>query len=220
MIGGHRVVGIILARGGSKRVPRKNVRLLGGKPMIAWTVEAGLSSKIIDRMVLSSDDDDIMEAARAAGCEVPFRRPDHLADDEASSVDALLHALNELDVHDGYFVLLQPTSPLRLATDIDDCIVKCYDAGGPVCASVTALEHPANWLVALDENGRIEKSMMAEDRKLYSPNGSVYVAEVAWFRENRQFWVEGVTVACETPAIRALDIDTEEDFLMAQLMVR
>ena len=219
MIDGQPVVGLILARGGSKRLPGKNVRPLGGKPMIAWTVEAGLASETIDRLVLSTDDDAIMDAARAAGCEVPFRRPKELAADETPSADAVLHALDELGIEDGYLVLLQPTSPLRTSADIDGCVEKCHKSGALTCATVSKLDCPTNWLVTLDDDGRIQKPFKAVCPELYSPNGAVYVVDVAWFRENRQFWVEGVTLAFETPAVRAVDIDTEEDFRMAQFFI-
>lgn len=219
MIEGRPVIGLILARGGSKRLPGKNIRLLGGKPMIAWTVEAGLASETIDRLVLSTDDDAIMAAGRAAGCEVPFRRPEELAGDEATSVDAALHALDVLDLNDGYLVLLQPTSPLRSAGDIDDCVYKCHDAKVPTCVSVSALGFPAKWLVALDDAGRVQLPLFDESRSFYKPNGAVYVVDIAWFRANRQFWIEGVTLACETPVTRAVDVDTEQDFLIAQALL-
>jgi 2-C-methyl-D-erythritol 4-phosphate cytidylyltransferase len=95
MIDDHSVLGVILARGGSKGVPRKNVLDLAGRPLIAWTIEAALGAECIDDLILSSDDDEIMRVAREHGCSVPFRRPDALAQDESTSIDALLHALDQ-----------------------------------------------------------------------------------------------------------------------------
>ena len=115
----HRVLGLITARGKSKGLPRKNVLPVGGKPLLAWTIEAGLEASSIDRLVLSSDDDEIMKVAIEYGCDVPFRRPDHLASDEAGSIQVVLHALEILPDYD-FVVLLQPTSPQRSSEDIDN----------------------------------------------------------------------------------------------------
>lgn len=93
MIDGKSVLGVILARGGSKLVPRKNIREVAGKPLVAWTTEAELASEHVDRLILSSDDSEIAEVARRRGCEVPFLRPNELARDDTPSADALLHAL-------------------------------------------------------------------------------------------------------------------------------
>ena len=219
MIGEVLVTGLILARGGSKRLPGKNIRLLGGKPMITWTIEAAFASATIDRTILSTDDEDIMVAARAAGCEVPFHRPAHLASDEASSVDVVLHAIDELELTDGYIVLLQPTSPLRIPGDIDGCVKACHENRAPACATVSKLEHSASWHISLDERGRVYRPFANHTETLYRPNGAVYVADIAWFRTNHQFWVEGVTLAYETPVNRAVDVDTEADFIIAQALI-
>lgn len=113
-----KVLALITARGGSKGLPRKNVLQVAGRPLIAWTIEAALKSNIVDRVVLSSDDNEIIETAKSWGCSVPFRRPAHLANDTASSMQVVLHALEQLPGFD-YVILLQPTSPLRTASDID-----------------------------------------------------------------------------------------------------
>lgn len=219
MIDGKFVLGLILARGGSKRLPGKNILPLGGKPMIDWTVEAGLSCKMIDRLVLSTDDLDIASTAEAAGCDVPFRRPVELAEDTTSSAEAALHALDALELDEGYLVLLQPTSPFRSADDIDGCVETLHKSGEVSCASVCQLEYPANWLMTLDEVGRITPPFEGEAPQLYRPNGAVYVVDVAWFRAHQKFWVEGVTLAYETPASRSLDIDTKEDFQLAEFLI-
>lgn len=216
MIDGQPVTGIILARGGSKRLPGKNIRPLGGKPMITWTIEAGLASRTIDRLILSSDDPAIIAVSSAAGCEVPFTRPAAFAKDDTSSTDAVMHALDDLGLEDGYLVLLQPTSPLRNSDDIDGCVEKCHKERAQTCATVNKLATPKDWLVSLDENGRIYKSFRSASQEIYLPNGAVYVVEIPWFRKNRSFWLEGVTLAYEIPLARAIDIDTEADFLMAQ----
>ena len=132
MIDGLSVLALVPARGGSKGLPGKNIRPAAGRPLLDYTVAAARSSACIDRVVLSSDDEAIMRVARASGCEVPFRRPAALATDEATSIDVVLHALDQLPPHD-LVVLLQPTSPLRTAADIDG-------------ACRLLLQHDAPWI--------------------------------------------------------------------------
>src|SRR4051794_40245817 len=110
------VAALIPARGGSKSIPRKNIASVGGKPLIAWTIEAALGSKLLDRVYVSTDDEEIASVSRACGSEVPFMRPAELASDEAGSLGVALHALDWMAAHGGepdYLLLLQPTSPLR-----------------------------------------------------------------------------------------------------------
>ena len=125
MIGQQRLLAIIPARGGSKRLPGKNIMDLAGKPLIAWTIEAALNSKYIDRVVVSTDDQEISNVSIKYGVEVPFLRPKSLATDDASSIDTIINVLGEIkiiDQHYEYIVLLQPTSPLRTEIDIDKAI--------------------------------------------------------------------------------------------------
>lgn len=119
MINGRSVMGVILARGGSKRVPRKNLREYRGKPLIQWAIEEGKKSAYIDYLAVSTDDKEIASVAQGLGCYV-INRPTELATDTATSEDALRHALSE-EPYD-WVVLLQPTSPNRTAEDIDACI--------------------------------------------------------------------------------------------------
>ena len=130
---------LIPARGGSKGLPRKNVLPAGGKPLIAWTIEAALASACVDRVVLSSDDDEIMAVAEAYGCEVLFRRPPELSGDSASSLAVVSHALAQLPAFD-HVMLLQPTSPMRLASDIDAAFELMCSQGAQACVSVCPVE--------------------------------------------------------------------------------
>src|SRR5262249_46947636 len=125
MIGSSRVLAIITARGGSKGLPGKNIIDLGGKPLLAWSIEAAHRARHVDRLILSSEDDDIIAVAKKFGCEVPFRRPREFATDAAMIDPVLTHALDHLDEAFDYLVLLQPTSPLRTAADIDGPIKLC-----------------------------------------------------------------------------------------------
>ncbi|MEK7358375.1 MAG: acylneuraminate cytidylyltransferase family protein, partial [Bdellovibrionota bacterium] len=147
MIDGKRVLGVIPARGGSKGILRKNVRNLGGKPLIAWTIEATRSSRYLDRVIVSTDDREIAEVSVAHGAEVPFLRPAELASDTATSPQVLAHALGECPGFD-LAVLLQPTSPLRETADIDVCIELCVRNAATSAVSVKTVDvHPAHMFI-------------------------------------------------------------------------
>jgi CMP-N,N'-diacetyllegionaminic acid synthase len=217
MIGNQKLLGIIPARGGSKGIPRKNVRLVKGKPLIAWTIEQANQSKFLDRVVLSSEDLEIMRIAAEYGCEVPFRRPPELAADHSPGIAPVLHALDNLLGYD-YVVLLQPTSPLRSAEDIDNCISLCVERGAPACVSVTKCEEHPYLMFWRGQNLRLNP-LFAEGSRLecrqqlpdvFRLNGAVYVARSDWLRETRTF-VTPETIAYEMPLSRSMDIDTEAD---------
>lgn len=225
MINGKSVLAIIPARGGSKGVPRKNIRSLAGKPLIAWTIEAARESAYIDRLVLSSDDPEIIEVAKSWGCEAPFARPDALARDDTPGIDPVLHALEELPGYD-YVVLLQPTSPLRTAEDIDDCIARCEEKRAPACVSLTEPAHHPQWMFTLGDNTQTlqpiseQRGMRRQDLPdVYALNGAVYVARTSWLAETRSFLGEG-TCGYVMPSIRSIDIDTEQDIALAACLLQ
>ncbi|MBU1384270.1 MAG: acylneuraminate cytidylyltransferase family protein [Alphaproteobacteria bacterium] len=224
MIAGRSVLAIITARGGSQGLPRKNVLPFRGRPLIAWTIAAARASGRIDRLVLSSDDPEIIAVAEGLGCEAPFRRAPALSGDAAASIDVVLDALDRVPGYD-VVVLLQPTSPLRTAADIDGALDHMAAAGAPGCVSVQeAQNHP--WLVfGQDGEGRLKPFASPPDgaglrRQDLPPalvlNGAVYAADAAWLRREKAFVRPGETVAWEMPADRSIDIDTWEDFQAAE----
>jgi len=225
MIAGRKVVAVITARGGSKGLPRKNVLPLGGKPLIAWTVEAAKASRYVDRVVLSSDDPEIIAAAVAAGAEAPFVRPAELAGDAAGSVDVMLHALDAIGAESDLAVLLQPTSPLRRAADIDACVEACA-AGATSCVTVTEAAKPPFWMFFRTADGRLNRVVEpppgAHRRQDLPPafvvNGAVYVVAVEWFRAERTF-VDANTRSVIMPPERSVDIDTATDFALAACLL-
>lgn len=227
MIDGKRVVGVICARGGSKGLPGKNVRPLAGRPMIAWTVEAALQSEVMDRVLVSTDDEAIAQAARNAGAEVPFLRPPELASDAANVVDAIFHALETAGESCDYVVLLQATSPLRVAADIDACVRLCRERQAPAAATLCQCAKSPYWTFHLNDNGTvrltIERDEVGHQRQAlpqtYSANGAVYVAETEWLCRERTFWRPGLTVGVEMPAERSIDVDTLMDFQLADLLM-
>ena len=226
MINNKRIVGVILARGGSKGLPGKNIIDLGGKPLIAWTVAAAQKSRYLDRLILSSDNRAIIAAARKAGCEAPFVRPARLATDTASSYDVLFHALDSLDCSYDYVVLLQPTSPLRTAEDIDACIELCLKRKAPAAVSVCVVVKPPQWMYALTADGRLKPILQTKRPSarrqdltpIYALNGAVYVAKTAWLRRHKTFFGSR-TAAHIMPPERSIDIDTKLDLMFARALV-
>ena len=217
------VLAVITARGGSKGLPRKNMIPLNGLPLIAWTVRAALAARCIERVVVSTENEEIAAAAREAGAEVPFMRPQALATDTASSVDVMMHALDVLPRYD-QAVLLQPTSPFRTATDLDNGYKLWQatpDAGG--CVSVCkATESP--WLMFdADRSGRLVRilpppsgSLRRQDLpKVLVLNGAFYFIDVKRFRKERKL-VFNDSLGFEIPLERSHDIDTLEEFIAAE----
>ncbi|MEI6807425.1 MAG: acylneuraminate cytidylyltransferase family protein [bacterium] len=228
---GTGILGLIVARGGSKGVPRKNLRLVGGKPLLHWTFEAAQMSRLLTRTILSTDDEVMVAYARSERIEVPFMRPPELATDAATAVDVTLHALQWLASHESchpdYVVLLQPTSPLRTAEDIDGCVEMAMKRGvAAVISVVESREHPC-LMRTIGKDGELMPfihTSLFESRKqdlppVYSPNGAVYVARSEVLKERRSWHPEGA-LACVMPAERSLDIDTEWDLGLADMILR
>jgi N-acylneuraminate cytidylyltransferase len=223
VIDGRRVLAVIPARGGSKGVPRKNLRPVGGRPLLAWTIEQARAVAGLDRIVVSSDDAEILEVARAWGAETPFVRPAELAADTTPGIDPVLHAIEALPGYD-YVVLLQPTSPLRRPGDIDACLRQALGRGAPACLSVTAAEPSPYWMFRMDAAGRLapvlEDGPLPARRQDLPPvfviNGAIYVAATDWLLRHRSF-VSPETIGFEMPRDRSLDLDTEEDFELLRL---
>ncbi|TCP57851.1 N-acylneuraminate cytidylyltransferase [Tumebacillus sp. BK434] len=225
MIGAKRVLAVIPARGGSKGVPRKNIRELAGKPLLAWSIEAARQSKYIDRVILSSDDPEIIETAQAWGCEVPFIRPAELAADDTPGIDPILHALSQVPGYD-YVILLQPTSPLRTAEDIDACVEQLLRAAAPCCVTVTEPAKSPYWMYTLQANNAMQPLIQQELvtrrqdlPKAFALNGAVYVAEAEWLKRTKSFLTEE-TVAHIMPSDRSFDIDTELDLFLAEALLK
>jgi len=223
MINGQKVLGLITARGGSKGVPGKNIQLAGGKPLIAWTIEAAQDSVYLDRLIISSDDDAIIEVAENYGCEVPFKREAYLAADDTPSIDVVLDALGRCPGYD-WVVLLQPTSPLRTSDDIDGALNKCIELDAPACVSVCEAEQSPFWMY-FQKNARlhpvIEMSPVFRRQdlpKVYALNGAIYVSQTSWLIKHHSL-ITTNTVAYEMPSNRSLDIDTQSDLKLFEMLL-
>jgi len=226
MIDGKKILAVITARGGSKNLPGKNIADAGGKPLITWTIEAAHGSKLIDRTVLSSDDEDIIAVARNAGCDVPFVRPVEMAGDASPVEEALIHALDEMDEPYDFIILLQPTSPLRVADDIDGAIRKCHSSGALACVAGCPSAKSPYLAFRLDGDDRlsplIESESITQRRQdippTYVSNGAVFVAQVPWYREHRAFYGPD-TVLYIMPQERSLDVDTALDLSVVRALL-
>ena len=227
---GKRFLAVIPARGGSKRLPRKNIKELHGKPMIAWTIEAALRSEYLDDVVVSTDDREIAAISEKCGANVPFIRPAELAGDTARSVDVLLHAIahfkNELATHFDYVVLLQPTSPLRTSKDIDGAITLLANRGADAVISVCEVVHPPHWSNTLGEDGNMKgflpRSISRRSQDFppyYRLNGSIYILDIQRLIEEKDLFLRDNIYAFKMAREFSLDVDTELDFDLVQCML-
>lgn len=218
MIGPLRILAVVPARGGSKRLPGKNIRPFAGAPLIAWTIRAARGSRYIDRLVVSSDDSGIQDVARAEGAETPFVRPERLASDEAATSEVLAHTLKMSPGFDGA-VVLQPTSPLRSSEDIDRVLEALHDQGAEAAVTVAPVTKPLQWLLRRLPDGRLEPALhqpISQDG-LCMPNGAVYAVRTEPFLRNLDFYPPGV-LGVEMEPWRSIDIDTEEEFITAEVL--
>jgi CMP-N,N'-diacetyllegionaminic acid synthase len=224
MIDGRSVLALITARGGSKGLPRKNVLPIAGKPLIAWTIEAARQSPSVDRCIVSTDDDEIARVSQEHGAEIPFRRAAELARDEASSMDVVADALRRVPGFD-ILLLLQPTSPLRSAADIERGLRLLIDSNADSCVSVApAIDHP--WLTfRIGRDARLEPFCegRTNTRRQDMPaacvlNGAFYAAPVASLVTLGSF-TAGRVAAFEMPRADSADIDEFEDFQIAERLL-
>ena len=220
-----KILGLIPARGGSKGIPRKNIKPLADRPLIAWTIEAALRSNLLDAVAVSTEDEEISEVSRRWGAQVPFRRPLELAKDDTPGIDTVLHALDQLPSFDAV-LLLQPTSPLRTTEDIDACLRLADEMRASSVVSVSEPETHAYWMYRLGADRRLRALMDVEPVScrqelppIYALNGALYFSRSDWLREQRAFTTTE-TVAYVMPAERSVDIDTLLDWKLAELLLK
>lgn len=226
---------VILARGGSKRLPGKNVRPLGGKPLIAWIIEAACSSGCFERVLVSTDDEAIAAASTAVGAWVPFRRPVELASDTASSVDAFVHAVEwvcSAVPETGGFIpescaLLQPTTPFTRPEQIRGA-VETFECGGfATLGTMCPVHERPEWLFRVDPDGRAiprEPALVsAPSNRLpawYRETGSLYLVRTGWLRETKSLYKFDNHGAFLMPVADAIDIDTIDDWERAEARLK
>lgn len=228
------VVGFIFARGGSKSIPRKNLALLGGKSLLQHAIETALASKWIQRVVVSTDDQEIADSAITGGAEVPFMRPNNLAEDNSSEWEAWQHALQTLSANDNFpkidvFICIPTTSPLRNHSDIDRCIdlLLQSDADIVVTASETS-RHPSFNMIHLEADEEVAKIVMPTKNpvvnrqtvpsSVYDLTTVAYVSRPEYILRAKNIF-EGVVRAVVIPPERAVDIDNQLDLEFAEFLL-
>jgi N-acylneuraminate cytidylyltransferase len=211
-----RVLGIVPARAGSQGLPGKNTRLLAGRPMVVWTLEACREATVLDQVVVSTDDDAVAGIADEMGFAPPFRRPDHLSGPEASVIDAIDHALTALGGRWDYVVLLQPTSPLRLGSDIDGAVRLCHESGATSVIGVSPVLKPQTFYGRLAVDGGFRPNALEPDEPVVI-NGAVYVGRPEVLLQRRTFQGEGALGWLMSPE-RGWDVDTTFDFLVCEAL--
>jgi len=226
-----KVLAIVPARGGSKGLPGKNIKSLCGKPLIAWSIEQGLNSKYIDKLIVSTDDKEIASISKKYGAEVPFMRPDYLASDTATSMDVFFHAIEYFENNNEIFdliVALEPTSPLRDAQDIDnslEILLNKDDAESIVGISKVESAHP-DFLVSLDNNKFIvpyKNEIVIKRRQdianLYFFEGSLYISYIKSLK-NRKAFYHDKCFGYVVPKWKSFEIDDIYDFYIIEALMQ
>ncbi|PKK90118.1 MAG: CMP-N-acetlyneuraminic acid synthetase [Candidatus Wallbacteria bacterium HGW-Wallbacteria-1] len=228
----RRVLAVIPARAGSKRLPGKNSIDLCGKPLIVWTIEAALASGYIDRVIVSTDDSVIADISRKAGAEVPFMRPAELASDTAGSAEVVIHALEFAEAEEGlgydFVTLLQPTSPLRTVEDIDSAIEKICETDCDGVISVCKCDHPPQWSFELGSDGDISSlgSLAAFNSRsqdltpMYRINGAIYIVRSDLLGIYKTFFVSRNLQSFVMHSARSVDIDEMTDLHIASAIMK
>ncbi len=225
------MLAIIPARGGSKGLPGKNIKMLGNKPLIFWTIEAALKAKNVTKVILSTDDKEIADICSETGIEIPFMRPNNLAEDSSPAIDTYIYTINKLKEENIYhadeYVVLLPTVPFVSAQDIDNAINLFHENEADSVVSTTKLDFPKEWIfdVASDTNliQKTENDISSKNRQEYKysfiPNGGIYVLKHSLVSNQKTYYFKK-TLSYIMPRERSIDIDTELDFKFAEFLVK
>ena len=219
-------VAIIPARGGSKRLPGKNMMLIAGKPLIGWTIEAAIASGVFARVVVSTDSWEIAVLAAQFGAEVPFMRPDELTQDDTPTVDVMIHAVKQLSKDDSiwtHIACLQPTSPLRTAQNIREAVKQLEEKQADAIISVCRSEHSPLWSNTLPESlsldgfipQNIQKTPSQQLPAYYRLNGALYFCSIPRMLEERTLFLNSGAYAYVMSRKDSIDIDDQVDFDLA-----
>lgn len=233
-----KILGVITARGGSKGIPRKNVKELAGKPLIAWTIEAAKESSVFDRIILSTDDPEIADIAKRYGCEVPFMRPPELAQDTTPHLPVMQHAVTWLKENEGYepdyVAILQPTAPLRQAFHLQEAVELLVKTGADSVVSMVEIpgHHNPYWAVSVDDQG-LAKLLVSGDPirkriprrqnlpKAYTHSGAFYLFRTALLFDlvEPNFYGDKVAVHVMEDKYN-VNIDDPEDWVLAESAIQ
>ncbi len=225
----ERMLAVIPARGGSKGVPKKNIKEILNKPLIAYTIEAALQSEIFADVIVSTDSEEIAQVAKRFGANVPFIRPNEISGDEVSSDDVILHALSFYKGEEIEFeevCKLQPTSPLRKAQHLREAYELFHEKNADYLVSVCECEHSPLWSGTIGEDLRLDNFLREEVKrscrqgleKYYRLNGAIYMAKTKNFIENKNFFGKN-SIGYIMQQIDSVDIDSNLDFAFAELIM-
>lgn len=223
MLDNKTFLAIIPARGGSKRLPRKNVLDLAGKPLVAWTIEAGLKSKYIDQVIVTSEDEEIVNISQKFGADIIIR-PENLANDTATTFDAIKHTVDNTSRFD-YIVLLQPTSPLRNEKHIDEAIELLITKHADAVISVCEMDHNPLWSNTLPEDGNMTNFLREEIKNkrsqdlptYYHLNGAIYICKTEKLLDEKTFFLKDNIYGYFMDKKSSVDIDEEIDFELTRI---
>ncbi len=229
MYKGKNFLAIIPARSGSKGVIDKNIKLLDGKPLMQYSIDAAIKTNVFDEIFVSTDSERYAKIAKKCGASVPFLRPAVIASDESNANEYIIHAISEYEKMGktfDYFVLLQPTSPLRTSYDIIGCINLLLNENLDSVVSVCEAEHSPFVYNVLPENNSLYKFVLEENNKnrqevgnYYRVNGAVYTMRCNKFIEIKNFYNEN-SKAYIMKQEQSVDIDTELDFRFTEFLMR
>ena len=222
------VLAIIPARGGSKGIPKKNIRLLASKPLIHYTIHSAQGSKYIQDIIVSTDDDEIANVARSQGATI-IKRPSEISSDTSPTIDTILNVIEQCEnqcMHPEIVILLQPTSPLRTSSDIDAAIELFMHGECDSVISVVEANHPPYWNMVIKGSYLQpifdEKTLKMRRQDLpqtYFPNGAIYIASVATLKKNHSFDCPKTKPYIMT-ADKSIDIDNEFDLFLAETLLK
>lgn len=227
-----RILFVVTARGGSKGVPKKNILKLGPYPLIAYKIISSQKCKYDNRLIVSTDSDEIADVARGYGAEVPFIRPPYLATDTADSMDVVIHAINWVEANDDasydYICLLEPSSPFLSYADIDRAFDMIIDQGADTLLGVKKVEVSRKFIYPLDKNGKLSyfyetlkdmKRVRRQDQEPeYTINGCIYVARWEYFKNNHIFHSMN-SIPYVMPFEASIEIDSYMDYEFAKFIV-
>lgn len=226
-----RILAFIPARGGSKGVKNKNIRIINGKPLIAYTIEAAKGVKLFEDIIVSTDSEDIAYVSKKYGADVPFLRPSYLADDNSAVIDTIIYLINEMknkfNKEYDIIVVLQPTSPLRCEKHIREGINKFIEKNADFLVSVCECEHSPLWCNTLDSEGRMDYFIKEEIKnknrqelpKYYRLNGALYIGKVESVINNRGF-IGKNSYSYIMSNESSIDIDSELDLRIAEVFLK
>lgn len=213
-------MGIITARENSKRLKKKNLRKLAGKPLIFYTIKSAQNSKFLDSFIVSSESKNILNVAKKFNCKIPFIRPKYLSDDDVGAVEVVYHAIRKIKKNYDYVVLLQPTSPLRNSNDIDKAITELINKKAVSLFSVYFSNDSEKFPISITSKGFIKKIKQYSKKKSnYYLNGAIYLCEINYFLRKKTFY-SSRSAPFYMPKNRSIDIDNIKEFKQAETFLK